>query len=90
MAFTVQATGTDPLNYHWQWKPAEEEGSEEWQPCDPEWSDGPTLTIPSVQKTNEGSYHCVVSNCADTLISKPAELIVGEDRGLPYTSLYQV
>ena len=90
MAFTVQATGTDPLNYHWQWKPAEEDGSEEWQPCDPEWSDGPTLTIPSVQKTNEGSYHCVVSNCADTLISKPAELIVGKDRGLPYTSLYQV
>ena len=26
--FTLQATGTEPLNFHWQWKPAgEEDGS---------------------------------------------------------------
>ena len=29
MAFTVQVTGTKPLAYQWQWKPAKEDGSEE-------------------------------------------------------------
>ena len=77
MVFTVQATGTEPLRYNWQWKPTEEEG--EWQPCPAEWSDGATLTIPSVQKSNEGSYCCVVSNCAGTVISKPAQLSVGKN-----------
>ena len=76
---TLQATGTEPLRYHWQWKPAEEEGgSEEWQPCHPEWSDGGTLTIPSVQKSNEGSYHCVISNYAGTQTSNPAKLSIGK------------
>ena len=77
--FAVQATGTDPLNFHWQWKPAEECESEEWQPCDAEWSDGATLTIPSVQKPNEGSYCCVISNCAGTQTSSPAQLTVGKN-----------
>ena len=32
--FTVQATGTEPLNYDWQWKPAEKgSGNKEWEPC---------------------------------------------------------
>ena len=91
VTFTVQAIGTEPLiNYHWCWKPATEDGSEEWQTCDAEWCDGATLTIPSVQKSNEGSYCCVVSNCAGTQISKAAQLKVGKDRGLSYTSWYQV
>ena len=77
--FTIQAIGTEPLNYNWQWKPAVEDGSEEWRPCDPEWCDGATLTIPSVQKSNEGNYHCVISNCADTQISKAAQLSVGKN-----------
>ena len=77
--FAVQATGTDPLNFHWQWKPAEECESEEWQPCPAEWSDGATLTIPSVQKPNEGSYHCVVSNYAGTQTSSPTQLTVGKN-----------
>ena len=77
--FTLQATGTEPLNFHWQWKPAgEEDGSEEWQPCRAEWSDGATLTIPSVQKSNEGSYRCVISNCAGSQTSEPAYLSVGK------------
>ena len=75
--FTVQATGTEPLSYHWQWKPAEEEsGSEEWQSCPAEWCDGATLTIPSVQKSNEGWYCCVISNCAGSQASNPAKLEV--------------
>ena len=77
--FTLQATGTEPLNFHWQWKPAgEEDGSKEWQPCPAEWSDGATLTIPSVQKSNEGSYLCDISNSAGSQVSNPVNLSVGE------------
>ena len=77
VVFAVQAIGTDPMNYHWQWKPAEEEG--EWQPCDTDWSDGATLIIPTVQKSNEGSYRCVIINYAGTQISNPAELSIGKN-----------
>ena len=70
--FIILATGTDPLSYHWQWKPAEQEGgSEEWQPCLAGWSDGAILTIPSVHKFNKGSYRCVVSNSAGSQTSNP-------------------
>ena len=73
--FTVQATGTEPLNYLWQWNPAKEGGSEEWQPCSSvEGSNTTTLTIPSVQKSNQGSYRCVISNSAGSQTSKPAKL----------------
>ena len=78
--FAVQATGTEPLSYLWQRKPAEGEGgSEEWQPCPAEWSEGATLTIPSVQKSNEGSYCCVISNYAGTQTSNSAKLSVGKN-----------
>ena len=64
---TVQAMGTEPLNYNWQWKrDGKGSGNKEWQPCEEGWSDGATLTIPGVQKPNEGSYRCVVSNHAGT------------------------
>ena len=72
--FTIQATGTEPLRYNWQWKPAAEEG--EWQPCPTEWSDDASLIIPSVQKSNEGWYRCVISNCAGSQTSNPAKLEV--------------
>ena len=72
--FTIQATGTEPLSYNWQWKPAAEEG--EWQPCPTEWCNGASLTIPSVQKSNEGRYCCVVINCAGSQTSNPAKLEV--------------
>ena len=77
VTFTAEATGTEPLNYHWEWKPVEEEGgSKKWQPCHTEWCDGATLTIPSVLKCNEGSYRCVISNCAGNETSNPAKLEV--------------
>ena len=80
VTFTVETTGTEPLNYQWQWKPTGEEGgSEEWQLCDMESSDGTTLTIPSVQKSNEGSYQCVISNCAGSQTSKAAKLSIGKN-----------
>ena len=74
------------LNYQWQWKPAAKKGwmwwwggSEEWQPCDAEWSDGGTLTIPKVQKSNEGSYRCIITNCGGSQTSKAASLSVGKN-----------
>ena len=75
--FTVHAAGTKPLNYQWQYNPDTEGWSEEWQPCSgAEGYDTATLTIHSVQKSNRGSYRCVISNCAGSQTSKPAKLEV--------------
>ena len=78
--FTIQATGTEPLSYLWQWKPAKKwwmwGASKEWKTCDAKGSDSATLTIPNVGKTNEGSYRCVISNCAGSQTSEPAKLEV--------------
>ena len=81
--FSVEVTGTEPLSYKWEWSPpGERRGTEEWQPCDLKsfpGGDSSTVTIPSVQKSNEGSYCCVISNCAGSQISKPAQLSVGKN-----------
>ena len=77
--FIVEATGTEPLNYQWEWKSVIDDG--EWQLCDVErfsGADSSTLTIPSAQKSKEGSYRCVVSNCVGNQSSYPAKLSVGE------------
>ena len=79
VAFTIHAEGTEPLNYQWQQKPRG--SSEGWQDCDMEifpGADSSTLTIPSAQKSNEGSYHCTVSNCANSETSDSASLTLGE------------
>ena len=73
VTFTVKATGTEPMSYRWWHKPA---GKEVWSELQGE--DSSTLSIPSTQKSNEGSYYCVVSNCANTETSKSAELSVGK------------
>ena len=39
---------------------------------------GTALKIPSVQKLNEGSYQCVVSNSAGSQISTAAKLTIGK------------
>ena len=78
--FTAEATGTEPRNYQWEWKPAKDDS--EWQLCDAErfpGADSSTLTIPSMRKSNEGSYRCAVSNCAGSQSSNPAELSVGKN-----------
>ena len=79
--FTAEATGTEPLNYQWlHWKLAGKGGrSCKWQPCPAEWSGGASLTIPSVQKSNEGLYGCVISNCVGEQASEPPELSVGKN-----------
>ena len=79
LTFTIQASGTEPLNYQWEIKTGE--GSGEWQLCDVERFPGAnssTLIIPSVQKSNEGSYHCVVSNIVGSQTSEPVHLNIGK------------
>ena len=78
LAFTIQASGTEPLNY--QWEIRDESGG--WQSCDLERFPGaktPTLIIPSMEKSNEGSYRCTVSNCAGRETSECATLTVGKN-----------
>ena len=78
-SFMVQVAGKEPLCYQWKHKPRS--GSEGWLVCDVErfpGADSSTLTIPSVQKSNEGSYHCTVSNCADIETTYSAMLTLGE------------
>ena len=82
VTFTVHATGTEPLSYQWRWtlvQSGDKSEKEEWQLCDVKRPNGHTLTISSVQKSNEGSYHCVVSNCAGSQTSEPATLSVGKN-----------
>ena len=83
VAFTVQVTGTEPMHYQWEWKPAlDGDGSEEWQPCNTERFSGTessTLVISSVQKLNEGSYRTIISNYAGSKTSQPAKLSVGKN-----------
>ena len=77
--FSIQASGTEALSYRWQWKSVEEGGgNEEWLECDAKWCKGATLTISKVEKSNEGSYRCVVSNLAGNQTSIPAKLTVGK------------
>ena len=81
VTLTVQTTGTEPLSYQWQWKPAGEGSRKEWKKCNLKRFPGANssmLTIPSVQKSKEGSYRCVVSNCAGIQTSTPANLCVGK------------
>ena len=82
VVFTIQASGTKPLSYQWQWKPAENGGNEEWQPYDVEGPDGTSasLMILSAQKCNEGRYRCIVNNTAGTKTSKPVKLIIGKSQ----------
>ena len=77
VAFTVEAAGTKPLSYMWQLKTGGWIGR--WQSCDVERFPGAnssTLTIPSVQKSHEGSYRCVISNIVGSQTSKAAKLEV--------------
>ena len=61
------------MTYQWQWNPGKESVSDDWQPC----SGANTATL-TIQNANEGSYRCVISNCAGSQTSKPAKL-AGED-----------
>ena len=93
VTFTVRATGREPLTYKWQWKPAGERSRRrEWQSFDVKRFPGANssiLTIPSVLKSNEGSYCCTVSNRVGSQTSKPAVLSVGKILPPVYTQHVQ-
>ena len=82
-SFTVQATGTEPLRYQWQWKPVVEGvGSGEWQNLTSSESvqgaETATLTYPSIESCSEGLYRCVVTNVVGEEISEYTDYIIGE------------
>ena len=91
VTFSLQATGTEPLNYQWQyWKPeGEKDESEAWQDitCDgvkfQEVKAGLKLT--AVQACDAGYYRCVVSNSAGSETSQCANLVVGKDNHSVHT-----
>ena len=80
VTFTVQATGTEPLSYHWERQLLHEGGG--WQPL-PDGSDvieggnTATLTITGLKKEHEGTYRCNVTNPHGTDHSHPANLTLG-------------
>ena len=74
VTFAIEATGTEPLNYQWERKLGDESDMERIPGAN-----GSTLTISDVQKPNEGSYHCTVSNCTGSETSECATLTVGKN-----------
>ena len=88
VTFSIQVTGTEPLNYQWQCrKPeGEEDESEAWQDIT---CDGvevkSRLKLTAVQACDAGYYRCVVSNSAGSETSQCANLVVGE-----YTNIFKL
>ena len=77
--FRIEATGTQPLKYQWQHEAGD--GCGEWQSCDAEKFPGAscsTMTIPILQKSDGGNYHCTVRNCAGSETSEYATLTLGK------------
>ena len=73
---TIQATGTQPLNYQWQWKPFEmKDDNNEWQNLSGESS---MFQVMKVQSCNAGYYRCEVSNYAGSEVSQFTGLTVGK------------
>ena len=76
VVFSVQSTGTKPLNYHWQWKQfgkAGEKGG--WQTLS---SEDSRFQLMEDQACNAGYYQCVVSNPDGSETSQCASLTVGK------------
>ena len=76
VAFSIQATGTEPLGYQWQWKQFGKKGEKDgWQNLS---GDSGTFQVEDVQASNAGYYRCVVSNSAGNDTSQCASLTVGK------------
>ena len=83
MSFTVQATGTEPLRYQWQWTPVVDGvSSGEWQnltSCGSvQGADTATLTYSKIADCSEGLYRCVVTNPVGEEISECTDYIIGK------------
>ena len=83
ITFTVEAIGTEPFNYQWQWKPAGKGVEQnEWQNLTTDnhviQEVESRLKLARVQAWNAGNYRCVVSNCAGSEISQTVSLTVGK------------
>ena len=80
--FTIEAIGTEQLNYQWQWKPAGRAVQDEWQNLtldDSTFQEVEAgLKLAGVQPCNAGYYRCIVSNSAGSEMSEPARLTVGK------------
>ena len=73
VTFSVQATGTVPLKYQWQWKLFGKKGEKDgWQNLS-----GDSGTF-QVREIKAGYYRCVVSNSAGSDTSRCASLTVGK------------
>ena len=73
VTFSLQATGTEPLGYQWQWKQFGKKDG--WQNVSTE---GSTFQVRGVKASNAGYYRCVVSNCDGSDTSQRASLTVGK------------
>ena len=96
---TIKATGTEPLQYSWMYRPLDaiERGINVWALAGRDGvqgADTPTLTITAAQESHQGRYRCVVSNLVGSETSKPGILTLGETilshRGLLNTKLKRI
>ena len=83
VTFSIQATGTEPLAYQWQWKKFGKEGEKDgWQNLSGESSTFQVLQaelkLTGVKACSAGYYQCVVSNSAGSDTSLCALLTVGK------------
>ena len=76
VTFSVQATGTQPLSYQWQWKQFGRDSEKDgWQNLS---GGSGTFQVAEVKACYVGHYQCVVSNCAGSETSQCASLTVGK------------
>ena len=76
VTLSVQATGTQSLNYQWQWKQFGRESEKNgWQNLS---GGSGTFQVREVKASNAGYYRCVVSNSAGSETSQCASLTVGK------------
>ena len=65
MTLSIEAGGSEPLRYSWEWQP---QSSEEWLSLeDDDQFEGTAttkLSITNIQKPNSGNYRCVVTSDA--------------------------